>query len=621
MRNFALATLLILSCTIAGAIRGASADEVRSKLPRIDSRLSAGETTKIVCLGDSVTGVYYHTGGRRAYPEMLELALGQLYPKAKITVINAGISGNSTRNGLSRLQRDVLDANPDLVTVMFGLNDMVGVPVEEYRNNLKEIAERCRKQKAEVLFCTPNAIYDDGGRTTAKLIEYCGAMKDVGKELGIPVSDCYAAHIAARERDASAWRLMMSDAIHPNMDGHKLNAVAVSRSISGRDTSLDAIAPPQPAIPRTLKRLKDGEPLRVLAMAPVDEIVEKALHTVAPTAKVEVTKWITAGKTLQQLEAEAKEVRGKAVDLVVLAVPAGITPGEKPAERDLASFIWIMNLSLSFGRQEWDVIVAAPSVLNSKLEPVAQQAEDFTRRIVNAQDLSLIVGTRSVETTPGVILTDWLQRQVSPEKKLSIPELIDELKSKNKAPAPFDRGARQVSLFPKDYDWQDQARVIHAWGELDARVEESMLELANHADDVDYCVTFASSPVFRNFSVGNICRRILRAHLTPFIDRPGLPSPEWPWAIDGESFASWLGRRKGKRLYEIQLEVAELARGFFEAPGRMISDEDREIVLNDIGEIIEHIKKKNAAWRTTSLGDSIYFHKYRWARNKSGGGK
>lgn len=29
----------------------------------------------IVCLGDSVTGVYYHTGGHRAYPEMLELAL------------------------------------------------------------------------------------------------------------------------------------------------------------------------------------------------------------------------------------------------------------------------------------------------------------------------------------------------------------------------------------------------------------------------------------------------------------------------------------------------------------------------------------------------------------------
>src|SRR5262245_46795183 len=62
----------------------------------------------IVCLGDSVTGVYYHTGGVRAYPEILEIALKKGYPAAEIRVINAGISGNTTQNGLDRLDRDVL---------------------------------------------------------------------------------------------------------------------------------------------------------------------------------------------------------------------------------------------------------------------------------------------------------------------------------------------------------------------------------------------------------------------------------------------------------------------------------------------------------------------------------
>jgi lysophospholipase L1-like esterase len=51
----------------------------------------------IVCLGDSVTGVYYHTGGKRAYPEMLEIAIKRAFPKANVTVINAGISGHTTR--------------------------------------------------------------------------------------------------------------------------------------------------------------------------------------------------------------------------------------------------------------------------------------------------------------------------------------------------------------------------------------------------------------------------------------------------------------------------------------------------------------------------------------------
>ena len=58
--------------------------------------------TTIVCLGDSVTGVYYHTGGHRAWPEMLELALRQIHPGAAIHVINAGISGHTTTDGLLR---------------------------------------------------------------------------------------------------------------------------------------------------------------------------------------------------------------------------------------------------------------------------------------------------------------------------------------------------------------------------------------------------------------------------------------------------------------------------------------------------------------------------------------
>jgi hypothetical protein len=44
-------------------------------LRQTPAKLKAGEPVKIVCLGDSVTGIYYHTGGRRAYPEMLGLAL------------------------------------------------------------------------------------------------------------------------------------------------------------------------------------------------------------------------------------------------------------------------------------------------------------------------------------------------------------------------------------------------------------------------------------------------------------------------------------------------------------------------------------------------------------------
>ncbi|MFO0007714.1 MAG: SGNH/GDSL hydrolase family protein, partial [bacterium] len=77
-----------------------------------------------MCLGDSVTGIYYHTGGRRAWPELLQVGLQRALPGREVAVINAGISGNTVADGLARLQRDVLDHQPQIVTISFGLNDL-----------------------------------------------------------------------------------------------------------------------------------------------------------------------------------------------------------------------------------------------------------------------------------------------------------------------------------------------------------------------------------------------------------------------------------------------------------------------------------------------------------------
>ena len=105
---------------------------------------------------DSVTGVYYHTGGNGAYPEMLEIALKATHPDAAIKIINAGISGNTTVNGLERLDNDVLQHHPALVTISFGLNDlvndivndMVRVPPDQFRSNLEQLIDRCQAQQS-----------------------------------------------------------------------------------------------------------------------------------------------------------------------------------------------------------------------------------------------------------------------------------------------------------------------------------------------------------------------------------------------------------------------------------------------------------------------------------------
>ncbi len=132
--------------------------------------LAAGkEPVRIVCIGDSITGVYYHSGGLRAYPEMLQIALQKIHPQAQVTVRNAGISGDTTTGGLKRLERDVLAHKPHLVTIMFGMNDLVRTPVADFQNNLREIIRRCRALDAEVVLCTQNSIVESPQRPGAKL--------------------------------------------------------------------------------------------------------------------------------------------------------------------------------------------------------------------------------------------------------------------------------------------------------------------------------------------------------------------------------------------------------------------------------------------------------------------
>jgi lysophospholipase L1-like esterase len=377
-----LSAALALACAcIAGPAGQVSQTGLPSLLPGLGK-----EPITVVCLGDSVTGVYYHTGGLRAYPEMLQIALGRLYPQSPPTVVNAGISGNTTQNGLDRLDRDVLGRKPQLVTISFGLNDMVRIAPEKFRANLVELVRRCRAGGSEVLLCTPNAVVDTAGRPTSRLIEYCELIRRAAREEKVAICDQYAAGEAFRRRDAGAWRLSMSDEIHPNMAGHKRMAEELCRSITGRDVSLDEVGPPSPALARTWGLLKAKKPVRVLAMPPYDKLIAGALRSFVTDAQVEVTPWPTSGKTLPEIEQAANVlVRKLKPDLVLLAVPREAEASDE--ERFVRSYSWIMNWSLSFGRQEWDCLVAHPAVA---APTVAHPRDELVRQLVRAQHLHLL---------------------------------------------------------------------------------------------------------------------------------------------------------------------------------------------------------------------------------------
>jgi len=377
-------------------------------LPRTAARLRAGQAVRVVCLGDSVTGVYYHTGSRRAYPDMLGIGLLQAHPAADVHIINAGVSGHTTPDGLNRLERDVLAHQPTLVTVMFGLNDMSRVSPEEYQGNLQKIIERCRTAGAEVLLCTPNNIIDTASRPTHRLEEYCDLLREVGRQQRVPVCDCYRELQHLRDRDALGWRLLMSDEIHPNMDGHKRMAEALVGVITGRSVSLAEVPPPAPAVPRTLALIEDHKPVKILAVPPLDQWIGRALRQAAPDAMLEITTWPAAQLTLAQLQADAKNrVRPLKPDLVLLTIPGSASSASE--DSFLREHTGLLNSSLSFGKDAWDCLVVHPAVIDA--EALLAPTQQLLRQLVRAQDLTMLDRRREDSRSGEEILAEFLRHE------------------------------------------------------------------------------------------------------------------------------------------------------------------------------------------------------------------
>ncbi len=366
----------------------------------------AKEPVRIVCIGDSITGVYYHSGSVRAYPEMLQIALRKLHPNATITVRNAGISGDTSKGGLARLERDVLAHKPHLVTIMFGMNDLVRVPVADFITNMKQITQRCHAAGAEVVLCTQNSIVNSPQRPVTKLAEYSQAIRDLAKTESLGLADCHAAFETVRAKDELEWNLLLSDAIHPNMDGHKLFAETISKTITGKDMSLSEVGPPPNPLAHTLKLLAEGKPVTVFAMPPFDQHIAPALKSLYPNAQVTVKPWPVEGKTLAELENTAKAVRTMKPNLVVIAVPGHLS--ETTPQAFHQRYSWIMNWSLSFGPQEWDVVVALPSTAKPTLNTEVQANEALARRLIKAQDLSLIGRSPGDESALPDLLAKWI---------------------------------------------------------------------------------------------------------------------------------------------------------------------------------------------------------------------
>ena len=187
-------------------------------------RLKRGEKAIIVCAGDSITQQNYHTNGFLNYVGII----AEKIPNA--CIINAGVSGDTTDGFIKRFEEDVERFKPNLVTIMFGINDATKGEkyLSKFESNLYVITKSIKEIGSEILVLTQNPIMlnvnEESINTRASYVEYSKCIRDFVKQYEIPFCDIFLSwqkHVQANPYKALG---LMNDPIHPNERGQKFIA-------------------------------------------------------------------------------------------------------------------------------------------------------------------------------------------------------------------------------------------------------------------------------------------------------------------------------------------------------------------------------------------------------------
>ncbi|HEY3416199.1 MAG TPA: SGNH/GDSL hydrolase family protein [Armatimonadota bacterium] len=204
---------------------------------------------KLVMIGDSVTdcerarpmgeGLFGAIG--KGYVANVDALLTVAYPDYAIRVVNMGCSGNNVRDLKNRWQSDVVDLQPDWVSVMIGINDVwrqFDLPrqpeghlyLEEHTKTLEELVTHTQPLVKGLVLLTPYYIeLNRNDPMRAMMDRYGDAVKMIAAQHGTLLVDTQAAFdrvLTHYHPNAIAW-----DRVHPNHLGHMVLAHAFLEAI------------------------------------------------------------------------------------------------------------------------------------------------------------------------------------------------------------------------------------------------------------------------------------------------------------------------------------------------------------------------------------------------------
>ena len=171
------------------------------------------------------------------YAFLIAAKFGASLPERRLTFLNRGISGNRVSDLAARRQSDILDLQPDLLSILIGVNDADrGVPLEEFEQTYDDLLAGivAARPAVRIVLCEPFTL--PVGKRIAQWDTWSADMKKRQQIVAQLAAKYHAAFVrfqkvfddAVKRAPAEYW---IWDGIHPTYAGHQLMADEWERTV------------------------------------------------------------------------------------------------------------------------------------------------------------------------------------------------------------------------------------------------------------------------------------------------------------------------------------------------------------------------------------------------------
>jgi lysophospholipase L1-like esterase len=200
---------------------------------------------KILFQGDSVTDAGRDRSNPadlgEGYPKFASAMIQDSYPDLDFEFVDLGISGNRTEHLVARLEADFIEVQPDIVSVMIGINDVwhhyafefVETTDEQFEKNYRTVLDAIKSRTSARILMIQPFLLETVDPAKQVLCEELARKQQIIRKLADEYADVYlpldeVLHTETDEKPA----YYSADGVHPTPDGACFIGEAYLRAVA-----------------------------------------------------------------------------------------------------------------------------------------------------------------------------------------------------------------------------------------------------------------------------------------------------------------------------------------------------------------------------------------------------